>query len=380
MIGRMKTPYQIPLEPSQDLSKSDALHLLLAGLDTVECAYFLAPGLTCSLNFQWLTFEKENLRQNKSRDPKLIKLGNIEFMLQPYGSSSGYPFVISNQDFTISFGEFNTPSFFVKFRSLALWHQGAFALHQKFLNWAQSLGFVQHKPESLSRVDFTFDYSLAEVNFDEDHFVSLSKKDNRFRKDQQIQTLQFGKGDVVLRIYDKIAEIEEQSYKTWFYDLWNTESKMVWRIEWQVRKAVLKRFSIRTFQDLQDGSGDVLRYLATEHDSLRIPTSDSNRARWPLHPLWVDLIQQISQFTSQGVYRSIDPQLMLDERLTRIAISMYGYLKRIAAIDCVQKEMIMISKEDAIKRISRKMELIHDPLSWEADVEKRINQIRLGQW
>lgn len=155
---------------------------------------------------------------------------------------------------------------------------------------------------------------------------------------------------------------------------------MVWRIEWQVRKSVLKRFSIRTFQDLQDGSGDILRYLATEHDSLRTPTSDSNRARWPLHPIWRDLIQQIKQLSAQGVYRSIDPQLMLDERLTRIAISMYGYLKRIAAIDCVQKGLDMTSNENAIKRISQKIKLIHDPLTWEADVEKRINQIRLGLW
>lgn len=191
----MKTPYQTPMQSLQTSPQPEALRLLLVGLDTVECAYFLMAGPTCSLDFQRLTLEKETLRHNKSRDPKLITLGNIEFMLYPYGSSSGFPFIIANQDFTISFGEFNTPSFFVKFRSLALWNQGAFALHQKFLNWAQSLGFVQHMPESLSRVDFTFDYALAEIDFDEDHFVSVSKKDNRFRKDQQIQTLQFGKGD-----------------------------------------------------------------------------------------------------------------------------------------------------------------------------------------
>lgn len=78
-------------------------------------------GAACSLDFERLTLEKETLRQNKGRDPKLITLGGIEFMLHPYGSSSGYPFVISNQDFTIAFGEFNNPAFFVKFRSFALW-------------------------------------------------------------------------------------------------------------------------------------------------------------------------------------------------------------------------------------------------------------------
>jgi hypothetical protein len=255
-----------------------------------------------------------------------------------------------------------------------------FSLASSFFRLGKILGILQQRPESLSRVDFTFDYALPEIDFDEDHFVTQSKKDNRYRDNQQVQTMQFGKGDVVLRVYDKIAEIEEKSHKTWFYELWNTESEKVWRIEWQVRKQILKRFSIRTFSDLQEGTGDILRYLATEHDSLRIPTSDSNRARWPLHLLWQDLIQQIGLFNAQGVYRSIDPQMMLDERLTRIAISIYGYLKRIAAIDCVQKDKNMISNDEAIKRIARKMELIHDPLTWETDVEKRINQIRLGQW
>lgn len=368
------------MELAKQLQDTEYPHFLLSGFDTIECAYYLIPGPKCSLDFERLTFEKEALRQNKSRDPKVVNLGGVEFMLHPYGSSSGYPFVISNQDYIIAFGEFNTPAFFVKLKSFALWHQGAFSLHQSLLDWAKSLGFVQQRPESLSRVDFTFDYALAEVDFDENHFVSQSRKDNRYRSNQQIQTIQFGKGDVVLRVYDKVAEIEEQSQKNWFYDLWNTASKTIWRIEWQVRKAVLKRFSLRTFQDLREGSGDILRYLANEHDSLRKSTNDSNRTRWPLHPLWQDLIHQIGQFDAQGVYRSIDPQEMLDERLTRIAVSVYGYLKRIAAIDCILQSKDMITNDEAIKRIAGKIELIHDRLTWESDVEKRIHQIRLGQW
>ena len=99
-----------------------------------------------------------------------------------------------------------------------------------------------------------------------------------------------------------------------------------------------------------------------------------------IHPLWQDLIKQIGRFQVEGVYRSFNPQIMLDERLTRIAVSMYGYLKRIAAIDCVQKGKDMISNEQAMQRITRKLELVHDRLTWEIDVKKRIDQIRLGQW
>lgn len=34
--------------------------------------------------------------------------------------------------------------------------------------------------------------------------------------------------------------------------------------------------------------------------------------------------------------RELDKKALMDERLTRISISIYGYLKRIAAIDCLQ--------------------------------------------
>ena len=66
--------------------------LLLQGYDTIECAYFLIPGQHCLIDFEALSLEREILRQQKSRDPKVIELGGVEYLLQPYGSNSGYPF------------------------------------------------------------------------------------------------------------------------------------------------------------------------------------------------------------------------------------------------------------------------------------------------
>jgi hypothetical protein len=201
-----------------------SFQLLLAGHDTVQCAYFLAAQRGSEIDFERLGVLKEGLRQSKSRNPMVIPLGGREFLLQPYGSGSGYPFVISNPDCTIEFGEFNHPSFFVTFRSEALWREGAKALHERFLAWAASLGLMPVKPEALSRVDFTFDYQLPALDFNEDAFVSLSAKESRYREDGKLQTVSFGKGDVVLRFYDKIAEIEQQSEKVWLFDLWGRAS------------------------------------------------------------------------------------------------------------------------------------------------------------
>lgn len=355
------------------------IRLLLTGHDTVECAYFLeAPGSAGNLDFRQLAVEKEMLRQANSRDPKVITLGGMEFLLYPYGASSGYPFVIENPDFTIAFGEFNNPSFFVKFRSLALWRYGAQSLNDKFMRWADGLGFSAFRDESLSRVDFTFDYHLPVRDFDENAFVSLASKDVQYRNHGNIQTFQFGKGDIVLRVYNKVDEIKEATHKTWFYDLWGS-SENVWRVEWQVRKVVLRRFGIRTFADLDHSQGDLLRYLCAEHTTLRVPTRDSNRSRWPLHPLWEDLQGQVASMRCTGIYRDIKEPEILAERLMRVGIGVYGYLKRVAAIQCIRNEVPELSLKDTLTELECLVNKVHDPLTWEMDVQKRIDQIRLGQ-
>ncbi|MGB7540764.1 MAG: hypothetical protein WBM28_01960, partial [Burkholderiales bacterium] len=230
----------------------------------------------------------------------------------------------------------------------------------------------------LSRVDWAHDYHLSEIDFNEDSFVSLASKDAQHREDRKIQTFQFGQDDVVLRVYDKVAEIQQKSHKTWFFTLWG-QSECVWRIEWQVRKALLRRFGIRTFEDLQERQGDALRYLATEHDTLRVPNGDENRSRWPLHPLWIDLQERINALPGLGVYREIDPDCAMEERLTRIAMSVYGYLKRVGAIYRVKHGRDFVSRQEAAAYLEIALNKLHDPMSWKLDVEKRANQMRLGQ-
>ncbi|MGE3480452.1 MAG: hypothetical protein AB7K73_03460 [Gammaproteobacteria bacterium] len=352
---------------------------LLHGHDTVQCAYYLhvRDKRTQGIAFEQLVAEKEALRLSKTRDPKVIRLGDMEFLLSPYGTGSRYPLLLTNRDYRIEMGEFMVPSFYVTFSSEALWREGALALHQRFLAWAASLGVIPYREESLSRVDFTFDYHLPQIDFDEDSMVSLSNKDSQHRENGKIQTFTYGKGDIVLRVYDKVVEIEQQSDKQWFFTLWGRDSE-VWRIEWQVRKDYLKRFGIVTFTDLYDQQGDLLRYLAGTHETLRQRTNDSNRSRWPLHPLWCDLQTRIGEFNQQGIHRVIEDTALLRERLLRIAISVYGYTKQTAAIRGLQKKVDPIRLEEALRCLSDLITQLHDPLTWRNDVDKRMNEIRLG--
>jgi hypothetical protein len=322
--------------------------------------------------------QKEVIRQSKQPEAGVLSLGGIEFLLSPNGTKSGYPFLISNQLSTIQFGEFNDPSFFVKYSSFALWTRGAQEMHQQFLEWAASLGLVPVRPEGLSRVDFAFDFLLPEIDFDEDSFVTMADKDSQHRKHGTVQTFTFGRDEVVLRVYNKSAEIEDASKKYWMWLFWQGEKENIWRVEWQVRKDTLKRFGLRTFEDLFGGYGDLLRYLVSEHTSLRVKSEDSNRSRWLVHPLWTLLSQRIDQLPAQGVYREVDPQAMLDETLLRMAISMEGYLKKVAAIECLKEGRPMLSQGQTIERFIPLLEKVHNQLTWRGDVQRRMDQLRLA--
>ncbi len=353
--------------------------LLLHGFDTIQCAYFLKPFRHDGIDFNLLAQRQEAIKSSRKKLPVTITLGNSQFLFYSHGSKSGYPYIISNENYKIEFGEFNKPNFFVTFPSQALWRDSAYALHEKFVLWARSVGYEPYLDESLSRVDYCFDFNLPEIDFTEDNFISRSNKDSIFRENKTIQTFNLGKGDIVLRIYDKIAEVKQNSQKVWFYLLWE-QDKNVWRIEWQTRKKILKRFDIRTFNDLKMKLGDLLRYLAEEHDSLKRRTNDSNPSRWPLHPLWDTLINHIHEINSLGIYRVYGQPAALELQLTRIATSIIGYLKRAAAIHCVQNNMEFIDIENALKTLQPFFNKLHDPLTWQIDVKQKKIEIQHGQW
>jgi len=84
--------------------------------------------------------------------------------------------------------------------------------------------------------------------------------------------------DVVLRVYDKIAEIKQQSANVWFYALWGQED-YVWRIEWQVRKALLRSYEIQMFADRIKGVGSLYQNPCTGHSLSQIASCTSSCIR-----------------------------------------------------------------------------------------------------
>ena len=63
--------------------------LLLFGHDTVECAYYLHPVAGPGIDFEALAEKKEAFRLAKTKDPMLVNLGGMDFLLQGYGVHTG---------------------------------------------------------------------------------------------------------------------------------------------------------------------------------------------------------------------------------------------------------------------------------------------------
>jgi len=65
--------------------------LLIHGFDTLQCAYYLESTKKEGIDFELLTRGRESIKQTKGKEPRRITLGKNDFLLHPFGSSSGYP-------------------------------------------------------------------------------------------------------------------------------------------------------------------------------------------------------------------------------------------------------------------------------------------------
>ena len=140
-----------------------------------------------------------------------------------------------------------------------------------------------------------------------DHFEPIEKSVNG--KSGRVTSVTLGKmpGRQVI-LYDKRAEVIAR-HKTYWWVIWREElarqkrqrvvpqdvrfdpkdpdSSRVWRVEMRAGKRLLKeRWGIRTWLDLFDRFGDVVRQIGEMIRYCDPLGGDGNRARWPNHLLW----------------------------------------------------------------------------------------------
>ncbi|MFQ5563044.1 MAG: hypothetical protein ACE5FO_05700 [Parvularculaceae bacterium] len=364
---------------TDDLTRTPPqFEFLTSGIDSLYATY--AFDMSCgAIDFAELEYQKTLARDAVDRDSKKICLGGLDLHLLAQGSYP-YRYVLENRDLRIRLAERMQPSCAVQFKSVGLWSKGYQALDRTLKDWAARLKLQPVQPSTVSRLDYAFDFHLPHRDFALEHFKSRAKKDVQWRNAGKLETFSFGTGDVVVRIYDKSAEIAQASGKAWFHSIWGRADN-VWRVEFQARRDRLVQGGISSIDEIEPYLGDLLRELASSHTTLRSPTSDTNTSRWPLHPLWRNLQDQITRMAQTGIVETHKPGNGLFYRRQRLIASAIGYLKALAAVEALDKGLDPPpSASDTLAIIDAAARYHVEPEEFRRDVERRIGDHGRGEW
>ena len=242
---------------------------------------------------------------------QVINFRDINFVMRPAGQKP-YTYILQHNDLTVkiaqqvSRGRF--PEIFIEFRSQLLWrfsHRHAYLFIKEWIStWAVVVNDV------VSRADLAIDLSgcldvgienvISRVRKGKVYLQFLPIKEGEiYHYGSKVTGWTFGSGPLVMRIYDKLSE-SKISHKEWFHDLWKEggwdEKSDVTRVEIQMRRDFLKEFEVGTFESFEKSLGDIFRYVTEDWFSLREPSTDKNRSRWPVTPLWSEVQGAIKDF------------------------------------------------------------------------------------
>ena len=215
-------------------------------------------------------------------------------LMLPYGKAPQYRWQIRCPEMFIYLQTSNVsrqaPNVYVSMLSEALHQHGIEALVAMARERVETLlGTVDRI--QVSRVDLAADFLLPEGlshSFLYSHLVPSHRKLQSISLNQNLETFYVGakSSPIQMRIYDKAKEILTSSYKTWFGSLWGLETIAdVWRVEFQLRRPVLRELQINTLEEFLEKRASIWKYLTEEWASLRLP-DDSNTTRRTVHPFW----------------------------------------------------------------------------------------------
>jgi len=141
----------------------------------------------------------------------------------------------------------------------------------------------------------------------------------------------------------------------------------------------LRSANITTLDDLRSFEGDLLTRLSGEYASLRTPTEDSNRSRWPLHPMWQALRATIGDMSRHGLVCSYKPDTPLAYAEEKSLRSIIGMLKNIGGIRTVRLHREEpVSLPELMAGLSTKLSKRIPPELWNEDVGTRAEKRRHG--
>jgi hypothetical protein len=143
----------------------------------------------------------------------------------------------------------------------------------------------------VARLDLHADWQNLWIDADErSHFVGYANRRALYEVDEELSGLNIGTrgGAIYARLYDKTRELDGKG-DDWWLDIWgpaHDPDQRVLRIEFEFSRDGLREFGADTPEDVFELVGPLWAYATGSWLTLRTPTADDTRSRWPLDARW----------------------------------------------------------------------------------------------
>ena len=223
-----------------------------------------------------------------------LLLGEHIFEVRDKGTGL-FAYVLEDNAFRISLASVDAgalPMAYVKISAHRLAAGSVQSIEEELRALLQELGSIEESVR-VSRIDLFVDF-VSDVDMEgwtRSAWVTRARSINAYAVDDQFSGWAIGLGGpMAARLYDKTLEILK-SHKDWLKPLWvargwDGESRVL-RLEFEIKRDVLKGFGLESLADVLRAMAGVWSYATTEWLRLTLPNpDDGTRSRWPIHPLW----------------------------------------------------------------------------------------------
>ncbi|MBB6431380.1 hypothetical protein [Algisphaera agarilytica] len=314
---------------------------LLAGFDTLDLGLYVAwdddwwEGIIKNLNYY-----QAEARMGKPAVWKDTEAGPC--LILPRGKGANYKWHLQFPDMHIFIAPFdkpkNLPNVYVSPTAKSLWLRGVDQVVESVVNLIQEM-HGQVCQVQVSRVDLAADFYIESgitLDFLRSHRVSRTRSTNHYENDGVLETFYLGRksAPIQARIYDKLKKTLKSPESAFFLALWGGPVQ-AWRVEFQLRRALLRQMGINSIDDLKQQAGGLWIYLTEQWFSLRLP-DNANSKRRTVH-LWWHHVQRVADLFGPACAISRDaldiPKVPADWYVARIAGCMAPLAARLGISD-----------------------------------------------
>ncbi|HEY6428716.1 MAG TPA: hypothetical protein VIX84_15955 [Acidimicrobiales bacterium] len=272
--------------------------------------------------------EEERIFADGASRPVPFELGELVLGLAPHGWGK-YRFCLEHETGRIGFtASRRLPSVRVQPRAEFLYAVGPDGTVRHFDQLLRP--FVEGMVLSVARLDLFLDVEgMALCAADREAFVCRADDCMTYESGKVVTGFSFGSRRtqrISARLYDKTAEMTLKG-TDWWELVWgerHTPGVPVWRIEFEVGRTALSALELYRPEAVLAAAPSLWRYCTTDWLTLRSPTGDANRSRWPLDARWG--VVQSATLAHGGTELSFIRQRKQASSIHRLMPALVGYL------------------------------------------------------